>query len=37
MFYTSIPFMFYISILVLTSIGKLQYCNIEMLFIPHAC
>lgn len=37
MFYTSIPFMFYTSILALTSTSKLQYCNIKMLFIPHAC
>lgn len=37
MFYTSIPFMFYISILALTSTCKLQYCNIKMLFIPQAC
>lgn len=29
--------MFYTSILALTSTSKLQYCNIEMLFIPQAC
>lgn len=34
MFYTSIPFMFYISILALTSTSKPQYCHIKMLFIP---
>lgn len=37
MFYTSIPFMFYISILALTSTSKPQYCHIKMLFIPRAC
>lgn len=37
MFYTSIPFMFYISILALTSTSKPQYCHIKMLFIPQAC
>lgn len=29
MFYTSIPFMFYISILALTSTSKPQYCHIK--------
>ena len=37
MFYTSIPFMFYISILALTSTRKPQYCHIKMLFIPQPC
>ena len=37
MFYTSIPFMFYISILALTSTSKPQYCHIKMLSIPQPC